>query len=360
MYKRLKLACYTGNISMSIVGNLPPLLFLTFRAQYGLSFSLLGSLVLINFLTQLSIDLVFSFFSKKFNIPFTVRLMPVLTVLGLACYAAAPVLFPGAVYVGLVIGTILFSASSGLGEVLLSPIIAEIPADDPDREMSKLHSIYAWGVVFVVIFSTLFLLVCGAENWPWLTLLLALVPLACAVLFSRANIPALAPSEQTTGAAALMRQPGLWLSVAAIFLGGASECMMAQWASSYLEQAMGISKVWGDVFGVALFSVMLGTGRTLYAKMGRKLGTVLLAGGIGAALCYLTAALTSAPVIGLLACVLTGLCTSMLWPGNLVAVILHQGKVIVPFGDDKIDAGDHVVIISRESGIGDLNEVLYK
>ena len=46
--------------------------------------------------------------------------------------------------------------------------------------------------------------------------------------------------------------------------------------------------------------------------------------------------------------------------GNLVAVILHQGKVIVPFGNDKIEAGDHVVIISKESGIGDLNEVLYK
>ena len=47
-------------------------------------------------------------------------------------------------------------------------------------------------------------------------------------------------------------------------------------------------------------------------------------------------------------------------PGNLVAVILHQGKVVVPFGNDKIEAGDHVVIISRESGIGDLNEVLYR
>ncbi|MBQ8073190.1 MAG: Trk system potassium transporter TrkA [Clostridia bacterium] len=46
--------------------------------------------------------------------------------------------------------------------------------------------------------------------------------------------------------------------------------------------------------------------------------------------------------------------------GSLVAVIVHQGKVIVPFGNDKIDAGDHVVIISRESGIGDLNEVIYR
>ena len=47
-------------------------------------------------------------------------------------------------------------------------------------------------------------------------------------------------------------------------------------------------------------------------------------------------------------------------PGTLVAVIVHQGKVIVPFGNDHIEAGDHVVIISRESGVGDLNEVIYK
>ena len=46
--------------------------------------------------------------------------------------------------------------------------------------------------------------------------------------------------------------------------------------------------------------------------------------------------------------------------GTLVAVIVHQGKVIVPFGNDKIEAGDHVVIISRESGLGDLNEVIYR
>ena len=38
----------------------------------------------------------------------------------------------------------------------------------------------------------------------------------------------------------------------------------------------------------------------------------------------------------------------------LVAVIARQGKVIVPFGDDKIEEGDHVVIIVCENGIGDL------
>ena len=46
--------------------------------------------------------------------------------------------------------------------------------------------------------------------------------------------------------------------------------------------------------------------------------------------------------------------------GALVAVIVRRGKVIVPFGSDYIEEGDSVVIIARESGISDLNEVIRK
>ena len=62
MYKRVKLACYTTNICMAITANLSPILFLTFHNKYDISFSWLGLLVLINFATQLIIDLFFSFF----------------------------------------------------------------------------------------------------------------------------------------------------------------------------------------------------------------------------------------------------------------------------------------------------------
>ena len=93
---------------------------------------------------------------------------------------------------------------------------------------------------------------------------------------------------------------------------------MAQWCSGYLEQALGIPKVWGDLFGVALFSVMLGLGRSLYAKIGKNINRVLVLGACGATLCYLAAAVCPFPVVGLLACALTGFCVSMLWPGNLV------------------------------------------
>lgn len=315
---RVKYACYTANITMSVVGSLSPVLFLTFRSLYDISYSLLGLLVLINFCTQLGIDLIFSFFSHKFNIPKVVKTIPVVAVIGLCVYALWPFLFPNAVYVGWVIGTIIFSAAAGLAEVLISPTVAALPSKDPDREMSKLHSVYAWGVVGVIIVSTLYLLLFGSENWQWLALLCAVVPLISAILFAGADIPKMETPQKASGALHLLQNKGVWLSVFAIFLGGAAECTMAQWASGYLEQALGIPKVWGDIFGVALFSVFLGLGRSLYGKFGKNIEKILLLCGIGATVCYVVAALSPWSVVGLLACAFTGFATSMLWPGNLI------------------------------------------
>ena len=329
--RHLKYACYSTNVTMSVVGNLSPLLFLTFRSLYGISYSKLGLLVMINFVTQLGIDLVFSFFSHRFNISKTVKAIPVIAVAGFGLYALLPVLFPQYAYLGLALGTVIFSAASGLAEVLISPVIAALPADDPDREMSKLHSVYAWGVVGVVIFSTLFLLLAGHESWPWLTLILMSVPALSAILFAGSEIPHMDTPEKATGALKLLKNKGLWLCVLAIFLGGSAECTMAQWCSGYIEQALGIPKVWGDLFGVALFSVMLGTGRTLYAKIGKNIGKVLTFGAVGATVCYFVAAVTGVPAVGLIACAFTGFCTSMLWPGNLVVASSRfpQGGVFI-------------------------------
>lgn len=317
-YKTLKLACYTTNISMSVVANLSPLLFITFRSMYGISYSLLGLLVLIGFFTQLLIDIVFSFFSHKFNIPKTVKFTPILTVIGLLVYALAPIVFPNSVYIGLVIGTVLFSSSGGLAEVLISPTIAAIPAKDPDREMSKLHSIYAWGVVLVVVVSTVFLLIFGQEYWQILSLIFLLIPLASSILFQKSEIPQMSTPEKVSGALNQLKNKTIWLCVFGIFLGGSAECTMAQWASGYLEQALGIQKIWGDIFGVALFAVALGFGRSLYAKIGKNIERVLFMGAIGATVCYLITAISPFPLVGLIACAFTGFCVSMLWPGSLI------------------------------------------
>lgn len=316
-YKKLKLGCYAINVAMSVVANLPSLLFLTFRSLYGLSYSLLGLLVSINFGTQLLIDLIFSFFSHKFNIPKTVKFTPVLTVIGLLIYGLWPFFFPQSVYLGLIIGTVIFSFSGGLAEVLISPIIASIPSTNPDREMSKLHSTYAWGVVFVIIFSTLFLLAFGQQSWQWLALVFIAIPIFSISMLAKTQIPDMQTPGKTSGALALFKNKGLWLCIVAIFLGGASECTMSLWSSSYLEQALSIPKVWGDIFGVALFGITLGLGRTLYSKIGKNLGRVLTFGALGAAICYFVAATTPFPIAGLVACAITGFCTSMLWPGSL-------------------------------------------
>ena len=318
--KLVRLACYTTGVTMSVVGNLSPLLFITFRTQYGISYSLLGLLVLINFVTQLTVDLIFSFLSHRFNIPLSVKITPLISIFGLSAFAVAPWIFPNAPYVGLVIGTIIFSASSGFAEVLISPVIAALPSDNPERDMSKLHSAYAWGVVGVVLYSTAFMFIFGRESWQYLTFSLLVIPFMAFVLMLRSRLPELKTPERISGTLEFLRKKELWICVLAIFLGGASECTMAQWCSSYLEESFGIDKVLGDVFGTALFALTLAVGRTAYAKRGRNIENVLLVGGIGATTCYLVASISPIPLVGLIACGLTGLCVSMLWPGSLIAV----------------------------------------
>lgn len=85
-YGLIKYACYTTGASMSVVATLSPLLFLTFRNLYDISFSLLGALVFINFCTQLLVDLILSFYSHKFNISKLVKITPALTAAGLIIY----------------------------------------------------------------------------------------------------------------------------------------------------------------------------------------------------------------------------------------------------------------------------------
>lgn len=315
---RLKYACYTANVTMSAVANLSPVLFLTFRTLYGISYSSLGLLVLINFVTQLSVDVIFTLFSHKFNIAKTVKAIPWVATVGFLVYGLWPFFMPETVYVGLLIGTVIFSAASGFNEVLISPVIAAIPSDDPDREMSKLHSIYAWGVVLVIVVSTLFLVLAGSQNWPWLALLFMSIPLLSGFLFAGSKIPEMETPKKTTSALKMFANKEVWLCVFAIFLGGAAECTMGQWSSGYLEQALRIPKVWGDLLGVALFSVALGMGRSLYAARGKNIGKTLTLGVIGTTICYLLVAISGIPWIGLIACVFTGFCVSMCWPGNLM------------------------------------------
>jgi len=316
-YSKTRRACYYAYLSMASIFALPPILFVTFRETYGISYTLLGTLVLINFCTQLGIDLIFTFFTKYFNVHKTVKIMPLLTSAGLFIYALVPTLFPQAAYPGLVAGTIIFSVSAGLSEVLLSPVIAAIPSDNPDKDMSMLHSLYAWGVLAVVVISTLFLNIFGRKYWMYLTIILAIFPLIASYLFATSPMPEmdLAHDEKSSGN---KKGIGLALCVGCIFLGSAAENTMSNWISGYMENALHISKTLGDILGMALFAVLLGCVRTWYAKYGRNISRFLLISMIGAAACYLIIGLSGNTVLSFVACVLTGCFTSMLWPGTLI------------------------------------------
>ena len=156
--KKLKYACFFALVTLSVVSTLSPVLMMTFRELYGVSYTRLGFLVLINFCTQLTIDLAFTFFSKYFNIRLLTRIMPLLTSAGLTVYALVPTLLPRYAYAGLVTGTVIFSVAAGLSEVQLSPVVASLPSEHPEKDMSILHSLYGWGVVSVVVISSLFFL----------------------------------------------------------------------------------------------------------------------------------------------------------------------------------------------------------
>ena len=318
-FKRTKLACYMAYFTMSSIFCVPPLLFVTLRDTYGISYTLLGTLVLTNFCTQLGIDLLFTFFTHLFNPKKIVRMMPLVTSLGLAVYALIPTLFPQIAYVGLLLGTVIFSVSAGLSEVLLSPTIAAIPSDNPQRDMSTLHSLYAFGVLTMVVLSTVFLKVFGTENWMILVLILASFPVISAVLFMLSPMPDMDASHQSADVKDTGRRAaGLALCVGCIFFGSCAENAMSNWISGYMENALHIDKALGDILGVAMFAVLLGIARIGYGRFGKKILPVLLIGMIGSAVCYLTVAFSANTVLSLLACVLIGLFASMLWPGTLI------------------------------------------
>lgn len=318
-YSLTKKACYLTGMTMAISANLSPLLFLTFKDMYNLSYTLLGFLVVINFFTQLFVDLIFTFFTKHFNIHKSVKVTPLVMFIGLVLYAVLPKIFPETAFLWIATGTVIFSVAGGLSEVLLSPVIAAMPSKNPEGEMSLLHSMYAWGVVGVVIISTLFLTVFGSVNWMYLALFWSLVPFVAFLMFLKAKFPPMNDFQGEQKKTKIFNK-GIILCTLCIFFGGAAECTMSQWASGFIENAIGVPKVYGDIIGVALFALLLGTGRTLYSKYGKNIINFLLWGMAGAGVCYFVAGLSLSPAAGIISCALTGIFTCMLWPGTLIYV----------------------------------------
>ena len=317
-YKKTLIACYLGFVTQAISANFTPLLFLTFKNTYGIGFEKIALIPMVFYLTQLLIDLAATKFVDKIGYRTCVVSSQVLSAAGLVSMAILPELLPVS-FAGILIAVILYAMGSGLIEVLVSPIVEACPFENKDGMMSLLHSFYCWGAVGVILGSTLFFTVFGVENWKILTMIWAVVPLYNAFNFISCPMERLVEDGKSMRISQLLRLPLFWLMILLMVCSGASEASMAQWASSFTESAMGVSKTVGDLAGPCLFAVFMGISRIVYGKMSEKLDLTktMLACGVLCVICYLMASLSSTPIIGLAGCALCGLSVGIMWPRTI-------------------------------------------
>lgn len=317
-YKKTLIACYLGFVTQAISANFTPLLFLTFKNTYGIGFEKIALIPMVFYLTQLLIDLAATKFVDKIGYRTCVVSSQVLSAAGLVSMAILPELLPVS-FAGILIAVILYAMGSGLIEVLVSPIVEACPFENKDGMMSLLHSFYCWGAVGVILGSTLFFTVFGVENWKILTMIWAVVPLYNAFNFISCPMERLVEDGKSMRISQLLRLPLFWLMILLMVCSGASEASMAQWASSFTESAMSVSKTVGDLAGPCLFAVFMGISRIVYGKMSEKLDLTktMLACGVLCVICYLMASLSSTPMIGLAGCALCGLSVGIMWPGTI-------------------------------------------
>lgn len=57
-YDRTVVACFNGYVTQAIINNFMPLLFVTFSATLGIDMARLSMLILVNFVTQLVVDVL--------------------------------------------------------------------------------------------------------------------------------------------------------------------------------------------------------------------------------------------------------------------------------------------------------------
>ena len=342
-YRLTIFSSFTGIFVQAIICNLVAILFIPLMDLYNLSYVHLGILVGVNFLTQFTVDILFSRVIDKIGYRRFILPTCLVATFGLGLFAATPLLFGSAVLVGFILASVIFSAAGGLLEVALSPLITAIPdTENKSAAMSLLHSFYAWGQVATIVVTTLFLLIFGREHWQWIVLFWMLIPIGNFLCFVRAPFPEVIPETERLSMRQLIFKPFYMMALLAICMGAGAEVVMNQWSSSFMEKGLALPKIWGDLLGMCGFSFFLGFGRVLHGKIADKISILNLL-TIGASLaiaCYITVALSPIAWICVAACALCGLGTSLLWPGTLVAASEAYPKagawmfaILAAFGD---------------------------
>ena len=318
-YNRTRIACYLGFITQAITANFVPLLFLSFHRDYGISLERLAMISAVFFIAQLIVDLLCVKLADKLGYRRSIIIAEVAAGTGLILLSFLPDIMPDR-YAGILICTIIYAIGSGLIEVLCSPIIEACPFENKAGMMSLLHSFYCWGSVAVVLISTVFFNLAGIGRWRIMAVLWALVPLFNVINFAVCPIlPINEEGSEGMKLTELLKNKLFWLFVVLMICAGACEIAMAQWASTFVESALGVSKSIGDLAGPCLFAVFMGISRMLYSKYGEKwdLTVFMLISGLLCLISYLLAALSDISIMGLAGCVLCGFSVGIMWPGSI-------------------------------------------
>lgn len=317
-YQKTMHACFIGYIVQAIVNNFVPLLFLTFEKTYRIPLSQITMLIMFNFGIQLLVDLLSAGFVDRIGYRTAIFLAHLFSAAGLFGLVILPELLPDA-FAGLLTAVVIYALGGGLIEVLISPIMESCPTDNKEKAMSLLHSFYCWGHVGVVLLSTLFFTVFGIENWKILTLLWIIIPLCNGFFFLKVPMaPLVEEGETGLTMKELFGQKIFWILMLMMLCAGASEQSVSQWASTFAEQGLGVSKTIGDLSGPMAFAVLMGSARAFYGKWGDKLNLdrFMKASGVLCMISYLCISLAPSPVISLLGCAICGLSVGIMWPGT--------------------------------------------
>ncbi|HXK71852.1 MAG TPA: MFS transporter [Clostridia bacterium] len=311
-------ACYIGYVVQAIINNFVPLLFLTFNSSYNIRLDKIALLVSINFMVQITVDLIGAKFVDKIGYRLSAVIAHVFSTVGLVLLAFLPDIMSDP-YSGILISIIIYAIGGGIIEVIISPIAEACPTKNKQSVMSLLHSFYCWGHVLVVVLSTVFFISFGIENWKYLSLFWALVPSFNAIYFLKVPIYELDKGENGyLRIRDLLKNKLFWLMVILMITAGASEQAMSQWASAFAESGLNVSKTVGDLAGPLVFAVLMGISRVIFAKKGEKwdLNRFMIICGILCLSGYLLASLSSSAIIGFIGCALCGFSVGIMWPGT--------------------------------------------
>lgn len=317
-YKITINACFIGYIVQAIVNNFAPLLFLTFHKSYNIKLSQITLLVTINFAVQLFVDLLSAKFIDKIGYRASIMIAHILSAAGLVSLTILPQLFANS-FIGLLISVMIYAVGGGILEVLVSPIVESCPTDNKEKAMSLLHSFYCWGHVGVVLASTIFFTVFGIENWKALAIIWAVIPLINTFIFSKAPIaPLIDEGQKGLSFKELLSSKIFIVLFLMMVCAGAAEQAVSQWASTFAELGLGVTKTVGDLAGPLSFAVLMGLSRAFYGKFGEKipLDKFMSLSCILCIIAYLSISIIKNPVVNLIGCGICGLSVGIMWPGS--------------------------------------------